>query len=385
VRVAIDARTAVSRERTGIGRYTRHLVRLLPRVDPATTYLAWYPSARAALRLGGRRRSFEDDAAPNLVDRAVPFPAPWFERLVKHQIPRLEWMVRFDVLFAPNFIPPPTRARGLVVTVHDLAFRLFPETAPVATRRWLTPLERALRQASRVIVVSENTRQDLLETYPVRPDRVTVVPPGVDGHVFRPATGTAVRNVRQRFGIEGPYLLTLGGIESRKNLPAVVQAYASLHSDVRPALVLAGPVAPWNPEGWERLRPALDGLPPTIRERIVVTGYVSETDTAALLSGATGLVYVSLYEGFGLPVIEAMACGTPVLTSNVSALPATAGGAALLVDPGDVDAIAAGIERLLTDVPLRESLRAAGITRSKAFSWWQTAVRTAEVIHHARE
>jgi glycosyltransferase involved in cell wall biosynthesis len=128
----------------------------------------------------------------------------------------------------------------------------------------------------------------------------------------------------------------------------------------------------------------LDGLPPRVRERIVVTGYVSESEKVALLSGAEALVYPSLYEGFGFPVLEAMACGTPVLTSNVSALPETAGDAALLVDPRDEAAIAEGMRRLLLDEALRERLRAAGPKRAAQFNWDDTARRTADVLRRAR-
>ncbi len=281
--------------------------------------MAWYPSARAALNLSRTPRLFDEDRPPNLIERAVPIPGAWFERLSAREIPRVEWTVRFEVLFAPNFIPPPTRARRLVLTVHDLAFRLFPATAPLATRQWLARLESALHRAARIMVVSEQTRRDLLDTYGVADDRVSVVPLGVDAAVFRPAPEDAVRAVRQRYGIEGPYVLTLGGIEPRKNLPAIIRAYLALDAALRPTLVLAGPVTPWNPEGWELLRPALDRLPPSIRERVVFTDYVSENAKVALLTGAEALVYPSLYEGFGLPVIEAMA--SPQGSSDSSPIP----------------------------------------------------------------
>jgi glycosyltransferase involved in cell wall biosynthesis len=386
VRVAIDARSAFSQSKTGVGYYTWHLVHLLPGVDPEASYVAWYLDARGALGLTRRRRLVDRVGSSNLVERRMPIPTRWFEQLsLRYGIPRMEWTVRFDVLFAPNFVPPPTRARRLVLTVHDLAFRLFPHTAPLATRRWLSRLEAALRQASRVIVVSEQTRRDLLDLYPVQPDRVSVVPLGVDTELFRPASTTAVGAVRRRYGIDGPYVLSLTGIEPRKNLPALIRAFSALHANVRPTLVLAGPVAPWNPEGWNLLRPVLDALPPPVRERIVLTGYVPEEEKVALLTGAEALVFPSLYEGFGLPVLEAMACGAPVLTSSVSALPETAGDAALLVDPHDTEAIAQGIERLLTDAELRGRLRNAGTARAAGFSWKETAGRTAEVLHQAGE
>lgn len=374
--------------RTGIGYYTWHLVSRLPRADPDTRFVAWYLDVRGALGLNSRRDPFEDVHAPNLLDRRMPIPTRWFERAaMRLDTPRLEWMVRFDVLFAPNFIPPPTRSRRVVLTVHDLAYKLFPHTAPLATRRWLTRLDASLRRASQIIVVSEQSRRDLLESYPSQAERLaerlSVIPLGVDPDVFQRAPADAVTAVRRRYGIEGPFLLSLGGIEPRKNLPALIRAYASLPEDVRPALVIAGPVAPWNPEGWDIVRPALDELPPRIRDRVVVTGYVSEDEKVALLSGAEALVYPSLYEGFGLPVIEAMACGTPVLTSDISALPETAGDAALLVDPHAQGDITAGMERLLTDTALRERLRAAGMARVTRFSWDETARLTSEVLRRA--
>jgi glycosyltransferase involved in cell wall biosynthesis len=382
VRVVIDARSAVSREPTGVGHYTTHLIDLLPRVDPGTTYMAWYPSLGPGLRVKGSDELSKRDRPPNLVERRMPIPPPLFERLsLRFGVPRVEWMMRFDVLLAPNFIPPATRALGLVVTVHDLAFQLFPPAGPPVAVRRLSRLRRAVCGASRVIAVSEQTRHDVLQIYPVQADRVSVVPLGVDPEVFRPAPERAVTAVRHAYRIQGPYLLALGGLERRKNLPALVRAYASLDTDVRPSLVLAGPTVPWDREEREVLLSALDDLPTGIREGVVLTGYVPESDKVALLSGAEALVYPSLYEGFGLPVIEAMACGTPVLTSNVSALPATAGDAALLVDPRDEEAIAAGIERLLTDSSLRERLRRTGMERSERFTWRETALQTAEILH----
>jgi glycosyltransferase involved in cell wall biosynthesis len=373
--------------RTGVGTYTWQMVRRLPSAAPETTFVAWYLDVRASLGLDERPRLFADVRAPNLVDRRVPLPSRWFDRIaLRLDAPKLEWMVRSDVVFAPNFVPPPTRSRRIVLTVHDLAFARFPETAPQATRRWLGRLQEALGRASQVIVVSEQTRRDLLESSPQvsdLTDRLTVVPLGVDTGFFRPSSPETIETVRRRYAIDGPYLLSLGGIEPRKNLPALIRAYASLPEDLRPALVIAGPVAPWNPEGWDQVRPALEALAPSIRDDVVLTGYVAEDEKVAMLSGAEALVYPSLYEGFGLPVLEAMACGVPVLTSDVSALPETAGDAAVLVDPHDTEAISAGIQRLLTDPELREQLRAAGTVRAASFSWDETARLTADVLRRA--
>jgi len=381
VRVAVDARPAVFSKKTGIGYYTWHLLNHLPAVDPRTEYLAWYLNARGLV--GGPRRLLAD--LP-VTERWTPIPAWWFERLTERfELPRVEWFARFDVFFAPNFVPPPTHARRLVVTVHDLAFRLYPQTAPQSTRWWLSRIDRTLQQASRIIAVSEATKRDLLELYGIEADRVTAIPHGVDGHVFHPSPPEEVERVRRRFGIAGPYLLSLGGIEPRKNLPDLVKAFAQLDADCRPTLVLAGGSVEWNPQGRDALQVALGELPRQVAERVVLTGYVEEQDKVALLSGAEALVYPSLYEGFGLPVLEAMACGTPVVTSDLSALPEVAGDAALLIDPSDPSAIASAVERVLRDDDLRHDLRSRGMSRAAGYTWEATARRTAAVLHEAAE
>jgi glycosyltransferase involved in cell wall biosynthesis len=189
--------------------------------------------------------------------------------------------------------------------------------------------------------------------------------------------------VRSRFGIDRPYLLYLGGIEPRKNLPNLLAAFRRLTPEL--SLVIAGSGVEWNPEGSDLLGQAMAGLPEDVRSRVRRTGYVSDSDKVALLSGAEAFVYPSSYEGFGLPVLEAMACGTPVVTSNASSLPEVAGDAAVLVDPADPAAIAAGIDRSLGDGELHQRLVVAGLERAARYSWEETARRTAEVLRGASE
>jgi glycosyltransferase involved in cell wall biosynthesis len=220
-----------------------------------------------------------------------------------------------------------------------------------------------------------------LELYPVDPARVTTIHHGIDTQRYRPAPDADVARVRARFGLDGPYLLFLGGIEPRKNLPRLVRAFASLPPG--PALVIAGASVPWNPEGRQQVEAVMRDIPGEASDRIRMAGYVAGRDKVALLSGADALVFPSLYEGFGFPVLEAMACGTPVLTANVSSLPEVAGDAAVLVDPTDETAIAEGIGRLIDDPALRDHLRAAGRQRVERFTWEECARQTAGVLHRA--
>jgi glycosyltransferase involved in cell wall biosynthesis len=378
VRVAIDARPALDERKTGIGHYAQQIIRHLPRADPATEYTAWYLHAKGLLR---PRRFFADVGAPNLSELATPFPARVFEPLgARLGLPRVEWFASFDALLATNFLPPATRSRGVVMVVHDLAFRLFPETAPQIDDRWLRRFRLRLLDAARIIVPSQSAARDLQELEGVPPERVEVVHHGVD--VGRPSAAAEEEAVRRTYGIDGPYLLFLGGLEPRKNLPLLLRAFARMPL-ARASLVVAGGPVRWFPQTEGHVIRLASALPEHARSRVVVTGYVPDRHKAVLLSGATAFVYPSLYEGFGLPVLEAMACGTPVLTSNVSAMPEVAGDAALLVDPYDVTAIAGGMTALIDDDDLRDRLRRSGLERARAFTWEETARKTAEALHRA--
>lgn len=269
----------------------------------------------------------------------------------------------------PRGLPCPT-----VVTIHDLAFLRWPEQVPKQRYRYLaTGVRDAVRRATRVIAVSEATKADIVELLQVDPDRISVTPLGVDQE-FGTADVTNETPPHPR-----PYVLSVGNLEPRKNLPALLRAFASIKAEAPHDLILVGG------EGW--LTGEIHG---TIRkldlgERVHMTGYVEDKDLARWYRGADLFVLPSLYEGFGLPILEAMTCGTPVLTANRSAMPEVAGDAALLVDPGDDRSIATGMVRLLTDAALADDFRRRGAVRAAAFTWERTAVETVAVYRRARE
>jgi glycosyltransferase involved in cell wall biosynthesis len=333
--------------------------------------------------LGGER-FFEKQ--PNLVEKAIPFPARVWQRLSNRLgVPRVEWTTRFDAFLAPNYIPPATKTKGLVITVHDLAFKILPETAPHANRYWHEYFGRALNHAAEIITVSEATRHDLCDIYEIDPGRVTAVHSGVDFDIYKPASEEDIATTRRDLGIEGPYFLFVGGLEPRKNLRMLLRAFDRLDSEIRPTLVLAGAPVHWIPGGPEIMSSALRSLPEEVQRKVILPGYVTNKQKVALYTGAEALVYPSVYEGFGFPVLEAMACGTPVLTSDTSSLPEVAGDAAILVDPYETSSIMEGMQHLLTDEPLRARLREAGLQRAKQFSWEETARQTAKVLHRAAD
>jgi glycosyltransferase involved in cell wall biosynthesis len=272
----------------------------------------------------------------------------------------------------PAAVPPVGPDQRLVVTVHDLAFQRLPELFP-SKWRWLyrAGLRAAVKRADAILVPSQNTADDLVTTTSIQPSRVHVTPlaPSLV------ATNQDPAETLERLGVPQPYVLSVGTLEPRKNLVRLVRAYRQVAPDVPHALVLAG--AP----GWraEALEAELARSGPGT---IVRTGTVSSEDLDVLYRGADVFAYPSLYEGFGLPVVEAMGRGVPTLASNTSSLPEVAGDAALLVDPTDVSEIAEGLARLLTDAPLADDLRQRGLQRAATFTWAATARATLDVYRH---
>jgi glycosyltransferase involved in cell wall biosynthesis len=273
--------------------------------------------------------------------------------------------------YLSNFFLPLSMPCKGVVAVHDLSFRAHPEYFPRTIAwymRWLTGW--AARRAQRVLTGSEFSRQELLRFYSVDKSKVIVIPYGV-GSEFRPVTDethrVAEQSILSQYGITGPYILALGNIHPRKNLARLLDAYLRLQQERRsvPVMVWAG-LERWDSgELVERARSA----------GVILTGFVTQEDLPALYRQAVMLVYPSLYEGFGLPVLEAMACGTPVVTSNTTSLSEVAGKAALIVDPTHAGEITRAMAQLLDGSSLRERLQQAGLERARELTWARTAQR----------
>ena len=279
-----------------------------------------------------------------------------------------------DIVHATNpaAVPPVRDDQRLVVTVHDLAFQRFPELFP-HDWRWLyrAGLRAATKRADAILVPSQSTADDLTASTSISASRMHVTPlaPSLVSSDQDPA------ETKARLGVTPPYVLSVGTLEPRKNLVRLVRAYRQVAPDVPHALVLAG--AP----GWrsEELDAELARNGPGT---VVRTGSLSGEDLDVLYRGADAFAYPSLYEGFGLPVVEAMARGVPTLASNASSIPQVAGDAALLVDPTDVSEIAEGLARLLTEPAFAEDLRQRGLQRAATFTWAATARATLDVYRH---
>ena len=224
--IVIDARSAVDARRTGIGRYVSALTYHLPRVDAETRYTAWYLDMRG---IGSKRRRLAERGS-SLTERATRIPTRVFGPVASRlRVPRVEWLTGgFDLFLATNFVPPPTSSRDVVLVVHDLAFEVMPETAPHHQQRWRTRFERWLERAAGIIVPSEAVRGDLLGRHDVDAAKVSAIHHGTDADAMRPVSPVEVDDVRRRFGIDGPYILFVGGLEPRKNLEGLIRAFGLL-------------------------------------------------------------------------------------------------------------------------------------------------------------
>ncbi|HEX8863593.1 MAG TPA: glycosyltransferase family 1 protein [Actinomycetes bacterium] len=345
----------------GIGRYVSGLVGQLGEVaGERGGSVRWLVARHPAGRIAAVGLPPERTAALALPGRLAT--RAW----VQLRRPRLpaRLTAELDLVHATSAAIPPARGRPLVATIHDVAFRLFPEAYPASGRDFHERAARiAVAEAARVLVPSAATARDLADLYGLEPGRVTVTPLGADPPAA--VDPAAARALLERLGVRGPFLLAVGTLEPRKNLARLVAAFAEAAAELPSHhLVVVGPA------GWGD---ALDGPTPP---RVALAGRVPDEVLAGLYASADGLAYPSLYEGFGLPVLEAMARGLPVLTSDRSSLPEVAGGAALLVDPTDVPAIAKGLVELVADSGLRERLAAGGRRRAAAFTWRATAEAT---------
>jgi glycosyltransferase involved in cell wall biosynthesis len=374
MKVGLDV-SLVPGERGGGGQYAYQLARALPGVDPLVSYLLYpvfyyivhpdYP--RAELPESGNMRVAFGGIRPRDV---MSFWRPDAPAMFK------EWLLGpVDVVHSTTFCVPRFRLRHkrLVVTIYDLSFMTHPELhLPANVAHCLTGTRLAIEHADAIIAISEHTRRDLVERLGAPPERITVTPLAHDADLTRVTDPRRLAAVRKRYGLPEQFVLFLGALEPRKNLPRLLEAFAALPAGLRGdvQLVVAG-MSGWLNDS-VHARVAALGLEKSVR----FAGYVDGHDLAALYSMATVFAYPSLYEGFGLPVLEAMACGTPVLTSDLSSMPEVAGDAAVLVSPDDVGSIAAGLRGLLESASLRDELASRGRAQAARFSWDRCARQT---------
>jgi len=393
--IGIDASRAISPNPTGTETYSREMIRALLRIERENSFRLYtrqniaseffdpvIASAKGAKQSPHSNFEIASSRSPllamtkrNYELRPLPFPRAWTHLRLSYE------MLAHppDVLWVPAHVLPLIHPRRSIVTVHDLGHFYFPEAYPRAARLyhfWSTRWN--ARAASHIFADSRATKDDLIRFCRVAPEKISVVYPAYDAEMFKPVRDAArIQAVQKKHRVGKDYIITIGTIHPRKNYARLVEAVKRLEiRDLR--LVIVGKRGWLHDEIISKMQ-ASNFQSPSLRfgdasqSLISILDYVPPEDLPSLLSGARAFVFPSLHEGFGLPILEAQACGVPVICSNTSSMPEAAGDAALFVDPRDVNAIAGGIARVLGEETLRAELIARGFDNVKRFSWEQSA------------
>jgi glycosyltransferase involved in cell wall biosynthesis len=356
MKIAIDISPLVTPKRTVIENFTFNFCKNLPKVDKENEYILF---ANSYGHFQSLRKAIEDmgiGKSRNILTHISRVPGTILELMWKYiQIPSIEYLVheKIDVFHIMGVKNPPLRAAKLIVTIYDLIPLKFPNLFDEKTRgRFNFYFNNVIPKADIIIAISDSVKEDIIK-YNISEDKVEVVFPGFDGELYRQIQDkNMIDKVKAKYGIDRKYILFVGTLEPRKNLGGLIKAYSILPDYLKSdyLLVICGK------KGWffEEIFGAVKEL--KVEEKVIFTGYVSDEDVSLLMNGAEVFVYPSLYEGFGLPPLEAMACGTPVISSKVSSLPEVVNDAGILVNPNDIEELSNAILRVLSSNELRVQL-----------------------------
>lgn len=355
----------------GTGQYTYHLINSLAKIDRTNEYII-----------------IKNRFSPlnNLRNENIQYISFRFKSRIKRVLlenillPRIVTMRGVDLFHSPFFTIPFSISVPAVVTIHDMVFYKFPETIDRLRRIYLRlAVHYSILKSRRIIAISRSTKKDILYNFSIPDEKIDVVHLAA-APAFKPVTDKNLLWLTcKKYEIEQPFILCVGTLEPRKNLVRLIQAYSLLKKDRR----IMHKLAIVGKKGWYYKQIFSEVRRLSLHEDVIFTGYVPDEDLVHLYNGAELFMFPSLYEGFGLPALEAMACGCPVITSNVSSLPEVAGDAAILINPYNVKALTEAMFEVLTDDKLRECLIDKGLERAKMFSWERCAEETIRVYEKA--
>lgn len=376
MKIGIDISQIVY-EGTGVSTYTRSLVQALVKASRNDEFVLFGSSLRIRRSLKEFLKSLQ---AKNVKGKFSCLPPSLLEFLWNgvHLFPIENFIGEVDVFHSSDWLEPPTRSAKKVTTIHDLTVFKYPETfSPRGGHDIVKNQKRKLffakKECDLIICVSETTKQDAMEILGIPERKLAVVYEAADPFYFR-RKDEEIKRVKEKLRIEGDYLLCVGTREPRKNLDKVVMAFSEIARNYPSLnLVIAGKY------GWGNDSSKFKVQCSKLESRVKILGYVEKEDLPALYSGAQAFIYPSLYEGFGLPILEAMACGCPVVTSNLGSMKEIAGEAAILVDPVSISGIANGIAKIVGDSKTRNRLINEGQRRNLEFSWEKTAFQTLDI------
>lgn len=373
MKIFIEA-TPIFKDRSGVGQYAKRLTEAMVALAPNDKFTLF------GFRLWPKPLPTHEIVGTNVSYRFIRFfPGRVYNMLFRLSIKLpidLLLRQRPDVIFFPNFTLRPTLSRHTkkVVVIHDLSFIYFPQFASPLNRRdnqKLVPY--SIAKADHIITISKNSKDQIIKNYKVASAKVTIVSPAVDRNFFKKRSEAEIKKVRTKYKLPNKYIFYTSTLEPRKNVEGVLEAYSALDSKTKAeyGLVLAGG------KGWqdEAIHAAIDKHRSN-DEVIVTTGYVPDEDLPAMYSGASLFLFPSFYEGFGIPILEAFACGVPVITANNSSLPEVAGHAAILIKAEDSPAITKAIKKVLSDSKLANNLRQKGLVQIQNFDWEDSAKKT---------
>lgn len=377
--IQLDVQLLMDIHKTGISWTANNLIKYLTRTYHQNTYFLNYFAMQGKEE---KRKSLSDLVELGCVTNECKWFSPLIYKILYNFIPipySLFFGKKASITHFMNYHVPPGVKGKVITMVYDMVYKSYPETMNFKTLKMLNlSMKRSCKRADVIITISQFSKNEIIKYLNVPENKIVIMPCGVDLNLYNPNYGMdEIARVKNKLGIEGDYFLYLGTLEPRKNLERLIEAYDLLRRklSIVPRLVIAGP------EGWlyDTIFQKVNSL--GICNEVLFTGYVAEEDSPILMKGAIAFVFPSIYEGFGMPPLEAMACGTPVITSNVASLPEVVGDAAVLVDPYSVESISEAMEHIFISTDLRSELSKKGLIRASGFTWDRSAKIVSDIYN----